>query len=96
MGELPPLRARAGTSGMAPRTARDGVGRQEPAEICEQIEDPARNGGKKIDGLIDHIGKIRWWVGPGRPVLAVLRLQAPKSEAGAFVEAWASGAAYPK
>lgn len=27
------------------------------AEICEQIKDPARNGGRKIEDLIDHIGK---------------------------------------
>lgn len=26
-------------------------------EICEQIRDPARNGGRKVEALIDHIGK---------------------------------------
>src|SRR5689334_21290248 len=38
------------------------------AEICEQIKDPARNGGRKIEDLIDHIGKdtlVGWAWPPG-------------------------------
>lgn len=67
------------------------------AQICEQIKDPARNGGRKIEDLIDHIGKdtlVGWAWAPGFG-----RSSAPGTQAGAgaLVEAWAkSGAACPK
>jgi hypothetical protein len=40
-------------------------------EICQQIKDPARNGGRDMAGLLDHVttdGLILWaWSpGPGR------------------------------
>ena len=38
------------------------------SEICEQIRDPARNGGRKVEDLIDHIGKdtlVGWAWKPG-------------------------------
>ncbi|SEM75050.1 Isoquinoline 1-oxidoreductase subunit [Bradyrhizobium sp. OK095] len=65
-------------------------------EICEQIRDPARNGGRKVEDLIDHIGKDTlvgwaWKPGFGRP-------PAPgtQQQAGALVEAWVkTGAACP-
>lgn len=37
-------------------------------EICEQIKVPARNGGRKVEDLIDHIGKdtlVGWAWKPG-------------------------------
>ena len=66
------------------------------AEICAQIKDPARNGGRKVEDLIDHIGKdtlVGWAWHPGFG-----RAPAPgtQAEAGALVEAWVkSGAACP-
>lgn len=63
------------------------------AEICEQIKDPARNGGRKVEDLIDHIGKdtlVGWAWAPGFG-----RSPAPgtQAEAGALVEAWVRGGA---
>lgn len=67
------------------------------AEICAQIKDPARNGGRKIEELIHHIGKdtlVGWAWSPGYG-----RAPAPgtQEQAHALVEAWVkSGAACPK
>jgi hypothetical protein len=66
------------------------------AQICEQIKDPARNGGRKLEDLIHHIGAdtlVGWAWAPGYG-----RTPAPGSqkEAGALVEAWIkSGAVCP-
>ena len=66
------------------------------AEICAQIKDPARNGGRKVEDLIHHIGEdtlVGWAWHPGFG-----RSPAPgtQQEAGALVEAWAkTGAACP-
>ena len=65
-------------------------------EICAQIKDPARNGGRKVEDLIDHIGKdtlVGWAWHPGFG-----RSPAPgtQEQAGALVEAWVkTGAACP-
>jgi hypothetical protein len=66
------------------------------AEICAQIKDPARNGGRKPDDLIHHIGEdtlVGWAWHPGFG-----REPAPGTQkaAGALVEAWVkTGAACP-
>jgi hypothetical protein len=66
------------------------------AEICAQIKDPARNGGRKVDDLIHHIGTdtlVGWAWHPGFG-----RTPAPgtQKEAGALVDAWVkTGAACP-
>ena len=66
------------------------------AEICEQIRDPARNGGRKAEDLIHHIGEdtlVGWAWHPGFG-----RSPAPgtQQQAGALVEAWVkTGAACP-
>jgi hypothetical protein len=66
------------------------------AEICAQIKDPARNGGRKVEDLIHHIGTdtlVGWAWAPGFG-----RVPAPgtQEQAGALVEAWVnSGAACP-
>jgi hypothetical protein len=66
------------------------------AEICAQIKDPARNGGRKPEELIHHIGEdtlVGWAWSPGTG-----RSPAPgtQKQAGALVEAWVkSGAACP-
>jgi hypothetical protein len=66
------------------------------AEICDQIKDPARNGGRKVEDLIEHIGSdslVGWAWHPGFG-----RSPAPgtQKEAGALVEAWVkTGAACP-
>ncbi len=66
------------------------------AEICAQITDPARNGGRKVEDLIHHIGEdtlVGWAWHPGYG-----RSPAPgtQAEAGALVEAWVkTGAACP-
>ena len=65
-------------------------------EICAQIKDPARNGGRKVEDLIHHIGEdtlVGWAWAPGFG-----RAPAPgtQKEAGALVEAWVkTGAACP-
>lgn len=57
-------------------------------EICQQIKDPSRNGGRKVEDLIDHIGKdtlVGWAWHPGFG-----RTPAPGTQhiAGGLVEAW--------
>ena len=65
-------------------------------EICAQIKDPARNGGRKLEELIHHIGEdtlVGWAWNPGFG-----RQPAPgtQKQAGALVEAWVkTGAACP-
>jgi hypothetical protein len=58
------------------------------AEICAQIKDPARNGNRSVDALIEHIGEdhlVGWAWAPGYG-----RQPAPgtQQQAGALVEAW--------
>jgi hypothetical protein len=66
------------------------------AEICDQLRDPARNGGRKVEDLIHHIGEdtlVGWAWAPGAG-----RSSAPgtQKQAGALVEAWVkTGAACP-
>jgi hypothetical protein len=57
-------------------------------EICAQIKDPARNGNRSLDALIEHIGEdhlVGWAWAPGHG-----RQPAPgtQKQAGALVEAW--------
>ena len=65
-------------------------------EICEQIKDPKRNGNRKVEELIHHIGQdtlVGWAWAPGYG-----RRPAPGTQvqAGALVEAWVkTGAACP-
>jgi len=67
------------------------------AEICVQIKDPARNGGRKVEDLIHHIGEdtlVGWAWAPGSD-----RQPAPgtQKQAGALVAAWVeTGAACPE
>jgi hypothetical protein len=65
-------------------------------EICAQIKDPARNGGRSLEALAEHIGSdhlVGWAWAPGfgrRPAPGT------QKEAGALVEAWAkTGAVCP-
>jgi hypothetical protein len=66
------------------------------AEICAQIKDPARNGNRLVEALIEHIGEdhlVGWAWEPGYG-----RQPAPgtQKQAGALVEAWIkTGAACP-
>jgi hypothetical protein len=66
------------------------------AEICAQIKDPARNGNRAPEALIEHIGEdhlVGWAWAPGYG-----RKPAPgtQKQAGALVEAWVkTGAACP-
>lgn len=66
------------------------------AEICAQIKDPARIGGRKVEDLVHHIGEdtlVGWAWAPGAG-----RSPAPgtQKQAGALVEAWVkTGAACP-
>jgi hypothetical protein len=67
------------------------------AEICEQIKDPTRNGGKDMAALVKHMaedGLVGWGWEPGKG-----RQPAPGSQKqfGELIKAWAdSGAACPK
>jgi hypothetical protein len=66
------------------------------AQICEQVKDPARNGGHGLAEIADHMASdelVGWAWRPGAD-----RAPAPGSQAtfGALVKAWvASGAACP-
>ncbi len=66
------------------------------AEICTQIKNPARNGGRSLEALVEHIGTdhlVGWAWSPGSG-----RRPAPgtQKQAGALVEAWVkTGAACP-
>ncbi|MEP9352832.1 Isoquinoline 1-oxidoreductase subunit [Xanthobacter sp. KR7-65] len=68
-----------------------------PREICIQIKEPARNGGRSVEDLIAHIGDdtlVGWAWAPGGG-----RTPAPgtQAEAKALVRAWVeSGAVCPK
>jgi hypothetical protein len=65
-------------------------------EICAQIKDPARNGNRSLEALVEHIGEdqlVGWAWAPGYG-----RQSAPgtQKEAGALVEAWVkTGAVCP-
>src|SRR6059058_5057233 len=66
------------------------------AEICAQIKDPKRNGGRSLDDLVHHIGAdtlVGWAWAPGFG-----RKPAPgtQQEVGALAEAWVkTGAVCP-
>jgi cytochrome c5 len=66
-------------------------------EICVQIKDPARNGGRSLDEIVRHIGTdhlVGWAWAPGAG-----RQPAPgtQSEAGALLDAWVNtGAVCPR
>ena len=63
-------------------------------QICEQIKDPARNGGKDMAALIHHMaedGLVGWaWSpGPGRAAAPGTQV-----EFGAIIKAWADAGAH--
>jgi hypothetical protein len=63
-------------------------------EICEQIKDPARNGGKDMAALIHHMAEdslVGWGWAPGAG-----RLPAPGTQAefGALLRTWADAGAH--
>ena len=66
------------------------------AQICEQIKDPARNGGRSLEELVHHIGTdslVGWAWAPGSG-----RTPAPGTQqiAGALADAWVkTGAVCP-
>jgi hypothetical protein len=65
-----------------------------PREICEQIKDPSRNGGRSLDGIIEHNtsdGLVGWAWNPG-----VGREPAPGSQAlfGRITAAWVQSGAH--
>ena len=65
-------------------------------EICAQLKDPARNGNRSLEALVEHIGTdhlVGWAWAPGGN-----RRPAPgtQKDAGALVEAWVrTGAVCP-
>lgn len=67
------------------------------AEICAQVKDPARNGGRTMAQLAEHVAKdelVAWGWAPGQG-----RQPAPYSaeKTAAFIQAWADeGAPCPK
>lgn len=67
-----------------------------PGDVCEQIKDPARNGGKTLAELSHHLGKdelVGWGWHPGADREPVPGTQ---ETFGALVDAWiATGAACP-
>lgn len=69
---------------------------QSPHGICEQIKDPARNGGRKLDRIVEHAAHdelVAWGWAPGAG-----RTPAPGTQAlfGDIMRAWVeSGAECP-
>lgn len=64
------------------------------AQICEQIKDPARNGGKDMAALLHHMAEdslVGWGWSPGAD-----RTPAPGNQAqfGALLRAWADAGAH--
>ena len=66
-------------------------------EICAQIKDPKRNGGKSLEELVDHMAEDSpRWMGVEILVLVESLRQAHQKEFGALAKAWVeSGAACP-
>jgi hypothetical protein len=66
-------------------------------EICVQIKDPARNGGKSLEQLVEHMAEdslVGWGWQPGAGRTAVPGTQ---KEFGALIRAWVdTGAHCPK
>ena len=68
-----------------------------PGEICTQIKDPARNGGRSLQQIVTHVADdslVGWAWAPG-----IGREPAPgtQKELGALIQAWLNtGAACPK
>jgi hypothetical protein len=63
-------------------------------QICEQIKDPARNGGKNIAQLVHHLGEdslVGWGWAPGAGRTPVPGTQ---KEFGALAKAWADAGAH--
>ena len=58
-------------------------------EICAQIKDPARNGGRSLDEIVHHIGTdhlVGWALAPeGGPPAGARHAEA---QAGALLDAW--------
>ncbi|HVM68745.1 MAG TPA: hypothetical protein VM204_02790 [Gaiellaceae bacterium] len=67
-----------------------------PRTLCEQLKDPARNGGKSLEAIVEHAGHdplVAWGWRPGHG-----RTPAPGSQGafGALIGAWVEhGAACP-
>jgi hypothetical protein len=65
-------------------------------EICAQLKDPERNGGRSLDDLVHHIGRdtlVGWAWAPGFGRAPALGTQ---QQASALAEAWVkTGAACP-
>jgi hypothetical protein len=66
------------------------------AQICQQIKDPVRNGGRKLDAIVEHMSAdplVGWAWAPG-----IGREPAPGTQAafGALIQDWVkTGAACP-
>lgn len=65
-----------------------------PHTICEQIKDPARNGGKDLQAIVDHVAHdelVAWGWDPGHG-----REPAPgtQARAGALMTAWLESGAH--
>jgi hypothetical protein len=78
--------------GLAP--ASMALQERSPGQICEQIKDPRRNGGRDLAGLLEHVVtdsliKWTWSPGPGRT-------PPPGTYAGfvALLQAWAEAGAH--
>jgi hypothetical protein len=79
------------------RPDRDGLGGPTLGEICEQIKDPARNGGHDMAFIVDHMAHDSlvgwgWYPDAGRgPVPGT------QAQFGEIIKAWAdAGAHCPK
>lgn len=62
-----------------------------PADLCAQLKDPARNGGRSADALLEHMGAdplVLWGWEPGRGREPV---PIPHEEFMALLERWVDG-----
>jgi hypothetical protein len=62
------LQEHSGPCALGPRAARNGVGGKSVGAICQQLKDPARNGGRTLALLHEHFAKddlVAWGWEPG-------------------------------
>jgi hypothetical protein len=85
---------------LASRAAVHGLGGAVPAELCRTLKDPAKNGGRTGERIIEHLNTnlVRWAWSPGTNAKGTQRETPPGTHDGfgELMEKWIkSGAPCP-